>query len=287
MNGSQGPVAVATSSEPQVGLPRVIVGVDGSVESSDALRWAVDEGRRRHQGVVAVLAFDWLSQVHAPGGPEGFDPHYDAKLASAELHEILQLALGEEAGQVEARAVLDLPGRALVEAATGDDVLVVGHGGQGRLAALLGDVASQVVHHGPCPVVVVRGEWTPAPHRHPRIVVGVDGSAGALHALKWAAFEARVRDAQLALVSADGSPAVLEAARAAVGPELLGVDVVEVTERRDAADLLLEVARDADLLVVGRRGRGWATSALLGSVSLELAHGSPCPVVIVPPPHQG
>ncbi len=49
------------------------------------------------------------------------------------------------------------------------------------------------------------------------------------------------------------------------------------------ASCLIDAARDADLLVVGTRGRGGFTGLLLGSVSQQLAHHSPCPLVIVPP----
>ena len=49
----------------------------------------------------------------------------------------------------------------------------------------------------------------------------------------------------------------------------------------NAAQVLLDVARDADLLVVGSRGHGGFTGALLGSVSQHCVHHAPCPVVVV------
>jgi nucleotide-binding universal stress UspA family protein len=45
--------------------------------------------------------------------------------------------------------------------------------------------------------------------------------------------------------------------------------------------VLLEAAQDADLLVVGNRGRGNITAALLGSTSAKVADEAPCPVVVV------
>jgi nucleotide-binding universal stress UspA family protein len=59
------------------------------------------------------------------------------------------------------------------------------------------------------------------------------------------------------------------------------VRVERKIERGPAADVLVEAAKDADLLVVGSRGHGEAVGLLLGSVSMRCAHLAPCPVVIV------
>jgi nucleotide-binding universal stress UspA family protein len=53
--------------------------------------------------------------------------------------------------------------------------------------------------------------------------------------------------------------------------------------RGAAAGVLLDAARDADLLVVGSRGLGGFRGLLLGSVSSKMAAHAPCPVVIVRP----
>jgi nucleotide-binding universal stress UspA family protein len=140
-----------------------------------------------------------------------------------------------------------------------------------------------------------------------RVVVGIDGSAGADAALRFAAEEAAQRGLPLRIVCAWEPPAgtyvgeafaptadgfaeaehhaeevlrtALErlAAGAAVETEALAIE-------GHPAKVLIEQAHDAVLLVVGSRGRSTAASLLLGSVSQKLAHHAPCPLVIVPPP---
>ena len=135
-----------------------------------------------------------------------------------------------------------------------------------------------------------------------RIVVGIDGSAGGVSALRWAADEARVRGATLVLVHAWHYPYVggtefvpvvtLEQVEADArlvlakvvkqeADALAGVLVEEKLVHGDAGAALVVASRDADLVVVGSRGRGGFKGLLLGSVSQHVAHRSACPVVIV------
>jgi nucleotide-binding universal stress UspA family protein len=125
-----------------------------------------------------------------------------------------------------------------------------------------------------------------------RIVVGVDGSPGSLVAARWAAAEARLRGATLAVVHAcqppgdgagSGSTAELGAAREALCAA--GFEVGEqVTAARPAASLLLEQSADAAMVVVGARGAGSIGSGMLGAVAYAVAGGARCPVAIVPTP---
>lgn len=144
-----------------------------------------------------------------------------------------------------------------------------------------------------------------------RIVVGVEPGEHTSAALEWAVSEARLRGASLELVHAWSfvpmtTPAdsglvpvpwsenveLLDAARqsadetlAHIADEAVGdaddIDVILSSVEGSPADALLSAAAGADLLVVGNRGRGNITSALLGSVSSDVADHAPCPVVIV------
>jgi nucleotide-binding universal stress UspA family protein len=76
-----------------------------------------------------------------------------------------------------------------------------------------------------------------------------------------------------------------EGAFAAVEPQIPSARAERRIERGDAVERLSAIASElrASLLVVGSRGRGPLSGAVLGSVSAELARRGPCPVVIVPP----
>jgi nucleotide-binding universal stress UspA family protein len=136
------------------------------------------------------------------------------------------------------------------------------------------------------------------------IVVGIDGSDAAALAARWAAREAEMRGSDLHLISAwsvriDGvsfagvawSDDIFSSLRRtaedrleAAADEVRALADVEVSTdaiEGNAASVLLEAARDADLLVVGSRGLGGFRDLLLGSVSQRCANHARCPVVIV------
>jgi nucleotide-binding universal stress UspA family protein len=144
-----------------------------------------------------------------------------------------------------------------------------------------------------------------------RIVVGVDGSDGSRRALAWAADEARLRKWVVVAIHAYTIPPLLmapdalagvpaapitdpglierleEAAERLLAQEIERVDADDLTiEGRvvsgPAAEALIQAAHEADLVVVGTRGLGGFRELLLGSVSHQVAHYSPRPVVIVP-----
>ncbi len=136
----------------------------------------------------------------------------------------------------------------------------------------------------------------------PHIVVGIDDSKGAREALDWALDEARRHQARVTLVHAyqfevawiDRADIArwAEMERRAAEQVLLqvlkqvsipaGVELdVRVAEGNPAA-ALIEASADADLLVVGSRGRGGFAGLLIGSVSQRCVERSHCPVVVVP-----
>jgi nucleotide-binding universal stress UspA family protein len=137
-----------------------------------------------------------------------------------------------------------------------------------------------------------------------RIVVGVDGSDEARHALMWACSEARARKVPLHVVyvweypygiAPSASPATRASLRASLQDEAEQVLADEVAAAREtgvavssallegsAAEELISETQPDDMLVVGSHGRGGFAGLLLGSVGQQCAHHARCPVVIVP-----
>ena len=123
----------------------------------------------------------------------------------------------------------------------------------------------------------------------PGILVGIDGSDHSERALEWAMKEAALRSQPLRVVTVQS---VAEPARAAAqeaidkvlaglsGPRPESVTVEAVSGI--PAEVLVSVGADADLIVLGSRGAGGFARLALGSVSSQVAHHAPCPVVIVP-----
>jgi nucleotide-binding universal stress UspA family protein len=138
-----------------------------------------------------------------------------------------------------------------------------------------------------------------------KIVVGVDGSASSNAALRWALDEALLREVKLEAIHAFARPVVsttsqalhlietdfapyraagaeiVDKALSEAGPSTETVEIERSVVEGPAAAALLDAVSEDDLLVVGSRGRGGFPGLLLGSVSQQVAHHAPCPVVIV------
>ena len=140
----------------------------------------------------------------------------------------------------------------------------------------------------------------------PRIVVGVDGSAGAAHALRWAARQARYDGATLEAVTAWQYPAFFgwapvgadsadfgsiaektlsDALNDVFGAAMAGLGAGPVVEGYPAK-ILVHASEGADLLVVGSRGHAGFADALLGSVSTYCVHHAYGPVTVIRPPRR-
>jgi nucleotide-binding universal stress UspA family protein len=287
----------------------IAVGVDGSPNGRDALRFALAEARLRDAKLSVVYA--WSAPHVALSDPcMTAAVEHELRELAAEAHALIGReldAVGAPSADVEIEEdVVDgRPAAALIDAAAGADLLVVGSRGHGSLVgSLLGSVSQQCLQHAPCPVAVVRSAST---GERRRVVVGVDGSVGSEAALAWALDAARRRETSVHAVCAYKQPSGLTTGgftNAGLLPMLRDslarsaeriLDAAEQWSTSDvavstasvcgpAADSLLAAAADSDLLVVGSRGRGGFESLLLGSVSQRCAARTDRVVVVVPSP---
>lgn len=120
------------------------------------------------------------------------------------------------------------------------------------------------------------------------IVVGVDGSRHAERALQWAADQAVLEGRPLTVVAVGQDASVIVEHAVSLAEERRpALSVRSLCRSRDPREVLLELAADAHLVVVGSRGRGGLASMLLGSVSAAVSAHAPCPVVVCRPTAAG
>lgn len=141
--------------------PRIVVGVDRSDSSREALRWAIRQAGLTGATVEAVIAW----HLPLPVGASAWAPLM--ALEAADLGKLAEKVLTEAIGSaaVPGGAVRIIPvvregnaAQVLIDAAGGAELLVVGSRGYGGFTeALLGSVSQHCVHHAPCPVVIIRG----------------------------------------------------------------------------------------------------------------------------------
>ncbi|SFE86456.1 universal stress protein [Blastococcus tunisiensis] len=310
MNGSEGTAAGER--------PTVVVGVDGSDASRQVLAHALAAAARRGADLEVVSSVG--VNLYELGGAPLVTP--DIGQVRDEALEQVRTLLDEVRGDADVSAVPGIgevgvrfvvserpPAPELVDRSRDASLLVVGNRGRGAArSALLGSVALHCATHAACPVVVVHSSPVAA-DRPPRVVVGVDGSAGSRVALVAAIEEATRLDGVVEVVSSfqvtdlwsDLSSVVVpssdkvrariagharEQVAAVLGenPATDGAPEIRFEVHEGAAgEVLIRQSRGAAVLVVGSRGRGAFRSLLLGSIALDCAVHAPCPVMVVRP----
>ncbi len=139
-------------------MGRIVVGIDGSEGSKAALRWAVDHARRIGDEVDAVSAWEYPVLMTLPAASTLPPAEEMAQETLEHLRTVIHDAGIEDPGDVPIRHHVIRGGaaEAVLKAAKDAEMVVVGSRGLGGFGSLLlGSVSQQVVHHAPCPVVVV------------------------------------------------------------------------------------------------------------------------------------
>lgn len=282
-----------------------VVGFDGSDSAFDALALArvLAEQAGAHVLVADVYTMDPM--LSFPSGMHGVG---DALRADAEtLLERVREPLGDlldwsTEAVVDGSAVLGLDALADREDAP---LVVVGTSHRRHPSGPIGSTAIRLVHGARCAVAISSRGWRPPAAGLRDVGVGFDGSDESALALRAAADLARRAGATLHGIAALKRPNPADPVFA-LGPVSYGKTVARLrgeTKQRldaalaaegadletdaevadgDAATVLAERAGSLDLLVVGSRRYGPVRTALLGSVSAQLAAAPPCPLVVVP-----
>lgn len=275
----------------------VVVGVDGTSSSHDALVWAARAAGARGAKLHLVHTYDHRVAEH--------DPALEARLENRGTR-LLRTEADRARAVVPRLAVRTslargAVGRVLTEESADADLLVVGaHPARPLERVLIGSRSYQVAAGAHCPVAVVPRLAEPVATR---VVVGVDGSPDSVTAVALAAEEADRAGADLHVVHAWEEPVaftglgyrgegaysdrlaqeeevVLAEATAGLGDRFPDLRVVRHLVHGRPAEVLRREADGALLLVVGSRGRQGVARMLLGSVSHAVLLDAPCPVLV-------
>ena len=287
----------------------VIVAYDGSKAARAAAAYGAHEATRRGVGLTMIYAHqptpmwgpaapilddytwerDWIRQILTEGRNEIIAAYPELK--------------------IDAKVMSGSPAGALTDASATASLVVTGtQSTAGIIGHLAGSVAAQIAAHAHTPVIVVRETDSARPHSSmspARIIVGLDGSDESQRALAFAVDEAVDRDASIEAVYGwcipdvhdiepfVNSTYVLEEERAKAD-RLVAEAVSGWTDRYpdltikhrvvytfDPVDALLQAATDADMIVVGSRGRGGFLGLRLGSTVDGLIRLSSVPVAVV------
>lgn len=293
---------------------RILVAIDGSepawlgVDLVGSVAWpagteivvveAVETGAGLFGGLWPALAMAHTDRIEAGS-------HAEARRTVDEARE----RLAGSGLSVEAVVLHGRPATAIVDRARGmpADLIVVGRRGLGTIESmLLGSVSAEVVDHAPGPVLVARGSKTR------RVVLGWDGSSSATRAADllrtWPIFAgSAVRVVSVADIEVPwwtgfpeaGSPEMMpmyvDAANASrkqhdelareMAAQLQAAGMTAEADRRDgdAATEILAAAGafEADVIVIGTRGRTGLTQIVLGSVARNVLQHATCSVLVV------
>ena len=277
----------------------VVVAVDGSDASNNAVRWAANTAMKRGIPLRLASSYTMPQFLYAEGMVPPQELFDDLQRETLDKIEAARDVAHEVAPDIKIGHTIaeGSPIDMLLEMSKDVTMIVMGSRGLGGLSGMvLGSVSAAVVSHAECPVVVVR-EDNPVNEttKYGPIVVGVDGSEVSQRATEVAFAEADARGAELLAVhtwmdmQVQASMAGLAAAQEQwemverEQTDMLNVQVKKIISRDRPVRTLVEQSEGAQLLVTGSHGRGGFRGMLLGSTSRALLQSAPCPMMVVRP----
>lgn len=289
----------------------VVVAVDGSDASKQAVRWAANTANKRGIPLRLASSYTMPQFLYAEGMVPPQELFDDLQAEALEKVEEARGIAHEVAPEIKIGHTIaeGSPIDMLLEMSTDVTMIVMGSRGLGGLSGMvMGSVSGAVVSHAKCPVVVVREDSAVDENtKYGPVVVGVDGSEVSQKATEMAFAEADARNCELIAVhtwmdmQVQASLAGLAAAQqqwdeverqqtnmlidqlAPLVEQYPNVQVKKLITRDRPVRALTEASEGAQLLVVGSHGRGGFKGMLLGSTSRALLQSSPCPMMVVRP----
>ncbi len=253
----------------------LVVGIDGTPAAEVAIKWAAAE---------AASLDTQLRLIHA------VVPGSKASTAADVVYDSIALAhqVAPEVA-VDSRLESGAPSTILVKASGESELVVIGSRGLGvMLGALVGSIGLDLAANARCPVIVVRPDLS-APGDH--VLIGYDGSSASDTAIDFGLDYARRHDLAVRVVAAQPPGTELhritedelrDAVHTRGGHH---AELVQITGH--PAEHILRLSADANLIVLGARGRGGFAGMLIGSVSQTVLHHAETPVAIIPAAAQG
>ncbi|MGW7362530.1 universal stress protein [Streptomyces sp. NPDC054841] len=284
----------------------LVVGIDGSESSLEAVDWAVDEAARHGLPLRLVYASRW-ERYEGATVADGSDRPSEQVLIDTLVADAVERAHRRNPDVETGTDVLaEDTVTGLVNESRHAAMLVTGSRGRGALAGLLlGSVSLGVAARAHCPVVVLRGDKAGREGTHRRILLGVGDESEGTGAALFACREAAARGCELDAVRAWHRPVhetvdhaepvdepgmyyreraatQIDAAVAEGLKEHPGLTLLRSTVEGPAHKVLVQRSAAADLIVVGARYRHGHFGLQLGKVVHAVLHHSECPVAVVP-----
>jgi nucleotide-binding universal stress UspA family protein len=149
-------VEIPGTPEPKVTLGRIVIGIDGSAASIDALDWAGRQAHLTHATLEMIMSWDWPTNYGwTMYFPEEYNPSEGMPEILAKAADDLRTKYPDI--EITTRVVQGHPAPLLVEASKGADLLVVGSRGHGEFVGMLiGSVSEYCATNAHCPVLVHR-----------------------------------------------------------------------------------------------------------------------------------